>query len=101
MKRYHELTHMQQRKAFDKCTAALLNDISEGMRFNDALNGDNLQARIDRAFKDAELMRTPWFVGEYIMDTCREDIEGMAQCTAEDALYSEGEIVIAGIITPV
>jgi len=71
----------------------------EGVRFNDALNHDDLQARIDAAGEKANAMQTPWFWGEYIMDTCREDLEGMARCTAEDALYSAPpEHVISGIV---
>jgi hypothetical protein len=73
-------------------------DILEGLRFNDALNGDDLQARIDKAIQTAEDNRTPWFAGECVLETCREEIEGMARCTAEDALYPEaGEYTIRGI----
>ena len=44
-------------------------------------------------------MKTPWFASEYILDACREELEGMAICIAEDALYPEpNEIVIDGII---
>ena len=98
MKTFTELNSKQQIKAIEKCVNELLRDIMEGIRFNDAENSDDLQARIDKAGEKANAMQTPWFWSEYIMDTCREDIEGMARCTAEDALYSEpGENVISGI----
>jgi hypothetical protein len=43
-------------------------------------------------------MHTPWFASEYILETCREDLTGMAQCDAEDASYTEpGERIIHGI----
>lgn len=99
MKTFEQLTPEQQTAAVDKCTVDLLTAIVEGaIRFNDALNHDDLQKRIDAAAKEAGRMQTPWFTHEYIMDTCREEIRGMAQCDAEDALYSEkGERVIPGI----
>ena len=100
MKTYEQLTPEQQAKALEREVNHLLEAIVEGaIRFNDELNQDDLQARIDAAWEAAEKMRTPWFVSEYIMDTCREEIEGMAQCSAEDALYAEDDdpIVVRGI----
>jgi len=99
MKTYTELTPEQQAKAVDKATVNILTAILEGsLRFDDAKNGDDLQARIDTACARAEEMQTPWFAHEYIMGTCRDDIEGMAQCDAESSLYLEaGEFCIAGI----
>lgn len=100
MKTFDQLTPAQQAKAEIKCLENLLEAICEGaIRFNDKLNRDDLQARIDAAADKAEKMHTPWFVGEYILDTCRADLEGMARCDAEDALYSApGENVIRGIL---
>ena len=95
MKTFDELTGTQQSEAVSNATNELLKAILEGViRFNDELNHDDLQARIDAAIQKAEEMRTPWFAGEYILDTCRDDIEGMATCDAQDALYrGVGEIV--------
>lgn len=99
MKTFDQLTDTQRAAALAKATNDLLTAITEGaIRFNDTLNHDDLQARIDAAFAKADQMQTPWFAAEYIMDTCRDDIEGMAQCDAEDSLYAEeGEHVIHGI----
>ncbi len=99
MKTYTELTPEQQAKAVDKAAGFILADILGGsLRFDDAKNGDGLQARIDAAFVKAEEMRTPWFAHEYILDTCKDDIDGMAQCDAEDSLYPEaGEFCMTGI----
>ena len=98
MKTYAELSAAEQTKARNACLDRLLKCIVEGLRFNDALNGDDLQARIDLAVSKAESMQTPWFAGEYILDTCREDLEAMAICNAEDALYpSINETIISGI----
>ena len=70
-----------------------------GLRFNDEANGDDLQARIDKACDQADKMQTPWFAHEYIMDTCREELTGMALAQAEDSLYSEqNENVVSGIV---
>lgn len=101
MKRFDELTDAQQNQAVKKCVNLLLKTIVEGaIRFNDAANNDNLQARIDAAWERANAMQTPWFAHEYIMETCREEIEGMARCTAEDSLYpGPEENVLSGIVT--
>jgi len=98
MRTYQELTPEQQDKARIKALERLLTDITEGLRFNDAANGDDLQARIDAAGEKSEAMQTPWFWHEYIMDTCRDELESMAAADAEDAedaLYPEpGERVL-------
>jgi hypothetical protein len=103
MKTFEQLTEDQQTAALKKVTESLLSDISEGViRFNDTLNEDDFQARIDRAFADMERLRTPWFTAERIMEdaVCRDRIESMARAAAEDSLYSEpNETVIAGIVT--
>jgi len=100
MKIYDELTEEQKEKAVKKEMVELLEVIITGeIKFNDRLNKDGLQKRINTAAKKADDMRTPWFVHEYIMETCGDDIKGMATCTAEDALYSEqDEHVICGIV---
>jgi dihydroorotase-like cyclic amidohydrolase len=99
MKTYTELTKDQQEKAVEKELTGLLTGIIKGaIRFNDEMNDDDLQDRIDKACEKAEEMRTPWFMHEYILDTCREDLMGMALVSAEDALYSEqNENIIGGI----
>ena len=98
MKTFEQLTPEQQKKAVEKATDNLLTGIVEGyIRFNDEENKDSLQARIDEAWEKAEKMQTPWFAHEYIMESCGEEIRGMAQCDAEDALYAENETVIYGI----
>ena len=98
MKTYEQLTSDEQAKAVNTCVDDLLTAILEGLRFNDALNEDNLQARIDAARAKAKKMQTPWFAHEYILDTCREDLTGIARCDAEDAMYAEpGETILRGI----
>lgn len=99
MKTFDQLNENQQKLAIEKALTSDLEAILNGyLRFNDELNGDNLQARIDAAIEKAEKMKTPWFAHEYIMETCKDELEGMARCTAEDALYPEaGEFVIEGV----
>ena len=88
---FGELTAKEQAKALGTETNSLLTAITEGaIRFSDTNDDDGLQTRIDAAFEKAESMRTPWFAHEYIMDTCGDDIRGMAQSSAEDALYHTG-----------
>jgi hypothetical protein len=92
MKTFNQLTTDQQKKAEEYALIKILTGICEGyLRFNDKLNGDGLQARIDKAGEKATAMQTPWFWHEYIMDTCADDLKGMARVDAEDALYPEVE----------
>ena len=100
MKKYNELTEYEKKAALDKILSDDLELILSGViRFDDGLNDDGLQRRIDAAIAEAERMKTPWFASEYILDACREELEKIAICVAEDALYPEPyEIVINGII---
>jgi hypothetical protein len=94
MKTYEQLTPNQQKKAVEREVNNLLNLICNGgLRFDDKLNHDRLQARIDAASKKAEDMQTPWFWAEYIREDAyiMERLESMAQCSAENALYSSKE----------
>jgi hypothetical protein len=99
MKTFKQLTDTEQVEAVSRCLDDVLKLVTEGdLRFNDSMNHDDLQKRIDAAQEKAEQMRTPWFAHEYIMDTCREDLTAMAQGRAEDALYSSpDEFVISGV----
>lgn len=110
MKHYQELTEDEQQAAVTHELDALLVAVIEGaVHFDDTKNGDTLQASIDAAGEAAEANRTPWFMGEYIMEADFTDADGntesvevflraMAVTSAEDALYSgQGEHVIAGI----
>ena len=100
MKRYNELNDQEQEQAVEKSLTSLLTVIIEGaIRFDDVKNGDDLQARIDRALEKADEMRTPWFAGEYILDAVGEELREMAQVDAEEAYYSEPyEVCYSGII---
>ena len=90
MKRYDELTRKQQEQAVNKAASDLLKAILQGaIQFSDRENGGDLQARIDAACEKANEMQTPWFAHEYIMETCGEEVLGMARADAEDAMYSE------------
>lgn len=98
-KTFAQLTPAQQKKAIGKCLDGLLTDIlAHGLRFDDSRNADDLQARIDAAIQKADVMQMPWFAHEYILDTCREELEAMARSEAEDAVYPEAsEHYIDGI----
>ena len=90
MRTFDDLSSHEQVKARSKALDELLTLVAEGaIRFNDKLNGDSLQKRIDAAWKQACDMLTPWFVGEYIMETCGDDLRSMAEADAEDALYPD------------
>lgn len=100
MKKYNELNKQEKEQAVEKTLTALLTGIIEGaVRFDDKKNGDDLQARIDRAVEEADEMRTPWFSGEYVLDAVGEELRGMAQVDAEEAYYTEPcEVCYSGIV---
>jgi hypothetical protein len=92
LKRFDELTTEQQERAVDRCMVQLMEGIVEGyIVFNDSANKDDLQARINAACEKAAAMRTPWFAGEYILDTCKAELESLARGEAMESLYSEPE----------
>ena len=87
---FEQLTEAEQAKAVEIALTDLVSAVTEGaIRFNDTLNGDDLQSRIDTAMGQADAMQTPWFATEYLRD---DDyvwtmLTGMAQVSAEDAEY--------------
>ena len=96
MRTYTQLSHNERARAQAAALTILLGAVLEGVvRFNDELNSNHLQARIDGACVEADEMRTPWFAGEYVMDAAGDELKGMALCDARDALYPEpGEHII-------
>ena len=90
MRTFDKLSIDEQEQAREKALTTVLQHVTEGaIRFNDKLNRDDLQKRIDAAWEKAESMQTPWFAHEYIMDTCGDDLRSMALADAEDALYPD------------
>ena len=100
METFDQLTDAEKQAAVDVCTNRLLEQVVSGaIRFNDELNHDDLQARIDAALAKADTMQTPWFAGEYIMERAGDDLRELAECDAESALYAEpDEYVLHGIV---
>jgi len=115
MKTYNELTDTEKIQARNASLTSLLTAITEGLRFDDESNSNTLQASIDAAFMEAEQNQTPWFAHEFILEArytpcekgmadsdglraVRDELDGMALCDAEDALYSEHtENIVPGI----
>jgi hypothetical protein len=56
----------------DAKDTAISNEIAY---FIDCVNYDDMSDAMRKACDKAESMRTPWFVGEYIYDYCKEEIE--------------------------
>lgn len=91
MRTFDQLTKEEQSRAEEVALNELLRTVLEGLRFNDDLNKNDLQKRVDHACEKAESMRTPWFAHEYIMDTCSEELKGMARADAVRAQYPSSE----------
>ena len=92
MKTFEQLSDEEKTKAKGLCLKNLLKEICEG-----SITFSNLELRkkLKTAFDRAEQMRTPWFTHEYVMDTCKTELESIAQQEAEVALYrSPGELVL-------
>jgi len=88
MKTYEQLTREQQGLAVENCLENLLKAIADGLRFNDEMNGDGLQATIDAANQAAEDNQTPWFWSSFVMESDAGPVlRSMAEVDAEDALY--------------
>lgn len=88
--KFQELNEEQKTAAIRHFTNELIEAISAGaIRFNDKLNKDRLQSRIDKAAAKAEEMATPWFFGEILLEDkyCKDRLESMAVCDAEDTEY--------------
>lgn len=96
MRVYTDLTDQEKEEAVQAALQLLLSALLQGgIRFNDELNHDDLQERIDAAVAKAEAMQTPWFAGEYVMEAVGEELTAMARCDAEDAFYpARGERII-------
>ena len=89
MRTYQELTEDEKTRAREEALEEILTAITEG------LYPVGMEARIEAAGRAAEKMQTPWFWTNYIMDTCKDDLEAMAAEEAEQALYPEpGERII-------
>ena len=97
MRTFEQLSEAEQASAEEIATGEILRAILEGrLRFNDELNRDDLQARIDRALEASEENRTPWFAHEFLMEdpTVAESVRGMARGDAETALYPDPDQAI-------
>ena len=91
MKAWQQLNEAQQKWALEQAMMGLLRAIVEdGVRFDDHhSNNSELQAKIDAAWDKCERMQTPWFWDDYIMDTCRVELESMARASAQLSVYVE------------
>ena len=89
MKTFEQLDPNLQKKAVEKRLNQLLKWAAEGFPF------EGIKKKIEEAWKKADRMQTPWFIGEYIMDTCGDYLREHALADAKDALFPEpGELVI-------
>ena len=92
MKTFEQLSEAEKARANSLCLNHLLKAVVEGQI---AFTQSELSKKIKIAFDRAEQMRTPWFTHEYVMDTCRQELESIAKADAAAALYRDpGEVVL-------
>ena len=65
--KYNELTDDAKNKAMSDYIESLI----EIMPFEEFSHDSNFY----KAYKKAEEMKTPWFIGEYIYEYCKEELE--------------------------
>lgn len=94
MKQFTELSAAQQERAVEEAFRRLLRAVTDGgLRFNDLANGNDLQARIDEARERSSGISQLW--RHLVARACSEELSTLARMSARDAVYSEGETVIA------
>lgn len=93
MKTFNQLDEQSQARALETAVNTLLKKICEGsVRFSDR----DIQAKIDEAAKQAERMKTPWFMHEFVMETCKDEVTRAAKVDAHRAYYREpGDLVLS------
>lgn len=82
LKTFSELTEEERRSALSKKEAEVLLFLIECPEFYPEL-GEQLSA----ANEKADEMRTPWFIGEYIMDECGDEVRAIAKEASANCLY--------------
>jgi hypothetical protein len=94
MKLFDDLSLAQQERAVEESLRRILAAVTGGgLRFNDLANGNDLQARIDRARVQSEPTLEGW--AALVLSTCREELQALARMAARDAVFTEGETVIS------
>ncbi len=83
---FGELDSTRQTAAVKDATTAVLTDIVEGrIVFDD----QGVQKKVDDAMQYAQdVMRTPWFAHEYVMDKIGAQINAMGNAMAAACLYA-------------
>jgi len=78
MRTYQELSEQEQARA---------REVALGLLVEAFARGTVLESKVAAGIAEAERLQTPWFAAEYVLERCREELEGMSLCDAEDALY--------------
>ena len=85
MRTYQELSEQEQARAREVALGLLVEAVASGaITF---ARGTVLESKVAAGIAEAERLQTPWFAAEYVLERCREELEGMSLCDAEDALY--------------
>lgn len=93
MKTYDELKPEQQVKACEKALAKILEKICDGSAVFPG--NPDMQRKIEATAIAAERMKTPWFMHEFVLDSCKVELETFARNYARAAFYREpGDLVL-------
>ena len=94
MKKFQELTEQQKERAVEESFRRVVKAITHGgLTFNDVANGDDLQARIEIAREEAG--DDLYLFGVLISLRCAAEISTLAEMSARDAVYVQGDTVIS------
>ena len=93
---YYQLNEEEKKIACKDCLDQLLGYIYEGC---DDFDDPKLNHKIDIARKRAHAMQTPWFIPEYVIETCRQELEKIAFKNAVQTLYVDDTISINTLST--
>ena len=85
---FADLDPVQQEKVVNDAKNAVLQGIVEGL----IVFEDSVQRNVDQAIKYAnDVMRTPWFAHEYVMDKIGDVIRDIAKTHASVCLYAPND----------
>jgi len=94
-KTFEELSPEHQKQAIEYEVEYVLTGLVEGF---EERGDDNFWERIEEAENEMERLKTPWFLGGRIMETCADDIASWARDDAESAVYPHNSVYVSHVL---